>query len=100
MALFAKKKPSLEELEDRKEYLAVETDVASQEADLAEKKAIVKELQKKYGSNWRSTLGLKGKVDLSTLRSFLGGMNKGLKGMGGATYNPNLSPLPRKDLRR
>ena len=54
MALFAKKKPSLEELEDRKEYLAVETDVASQEADLAEKKAIVKELQKKYGSNWRS----------------------------------------------
>jgi len=100
MGLFKGKRPSLEELEERKEYLAVETEVASQEADLAEKKAIVKELRRKYGSDWRSTLGLKGRVDLQTLRGFLGGMKRGLKGMGGATYNSNLSPLPGRNLRR
>lgn len=98
--LFGGKKPSLEDLEDQKEYLAVETDVASQEADLAEKRAIVKELKKKYGSGWKNILGLRGKIDLQTLRSILGGMHKGLKSQGGALYNPNLSPLPSKNLRR
>jgi len=100
VGLLTKKKPSLEELEEKKEYLAVETEVASQEADLAEKRAIVKELRRKYGSDWRSTLGLKGRLDLQTLRSFLGGMKRGLKGMGSATSNPNLSPLPGRNLRR
>ena len=95
-----KKKPTLEELEERKEYLAVETDVASQEADLTEKEAIIKELKRKYGRDWKSILGLGGKLDLSTLRSILGGMSKGLKGQGGALYNPHLSPLPGKNLRR
>ena len=99
MGLF-KKKPTLGELEERKDYLEVETEVASQEAELAEKKAIIRELKKKYGSDWKSTLGLRGRLDLQTLRSFVGTLQKGIGGMGKATYNPNLSPLPRKNLKR
>lgn len=99
MGLF-KKKPTLEQLEDRKDYLKVETEVASKEAELAEQKVIIKELKKKYGSGWKSTLGLKGRLDLQTLRSFVGSLQKGAKGLGKATYNPSLSPLPRKNIGR
>ncbi len=100
MGLFKRKRPTLEELEDRNEYLAVESEVASKEAEVAERKAVVKELKRKYGSDWKSTLGLRGLPSLETLRSFLGGMKKGLQGMGRATSNPNLSPLPGRNLRR
>ena len=100
MSLFPKKKPSLEELEEKKEYLAVETEVASQEVDLAERKATIKLLEKKYGSSWRSILGLKGKLDLSTLRSFLGGAKAGLSKMNRGRPNPNLNPVPGRELRR
>ena len=100
MCLLTKRRPTLEELEEKKEYLSVESEVASKEAEVAEKRAIVKELKAKYGSGWRQTLGLKGRLDLQTLRSILGGMKKGLKGIGGAVYNPNLSPFPGRNLRR
>jgi len=100
VGLITGKKPSLEDLEDQKEYLDVKSEVASREAEVAEKEAIVKELKRKYGSGWKNILGLRGRIDLQTLRSVLGGMSKGLKGQGGALYNPNLSPLPGKNLRR
>jgi len=100
MGLFGKKTKSLEELEDRNELLKVESEVVSREAEVAEKEAVIKELRRKYGSGWKNILGLRGKIDLQTLRSFLGGMKRGLKGMGSATYNSNLSPLPGRNLRR
>jgi len=100
MGLLTRKKPSLEELEERKEYLTVESEVASKRAEVAEKEAIIKELRSKYGTNWRNILGLGGRLDLQTLRSVLGQMKKGLVGSRGALYNPNLSPLPNKNLRR
>jgi len=94
MGLFQKK--SIEELEARNELLKVETEVAGREAEIVEKQATIKELKRRYGSGWRSVLGLKGKVDLNTLRSFLSSASKGIKGQGGALYNPKLSPLPRR----
>ena len=93
MPLF-KKKPTKDELEERGEYLQAQTEVASREAELAEKEAIKKELKRKYGSSWKSILGLKGKLDLSTLRSILSDMGKGLHKMGSATSNPRLDPRP------
>lgn len=95
-----RRKESIEELEDRRDRLVIEEEVTSREADIAEKEAIIKELKKKYGSGWRHILGLGGILDLQTLRSALVGMKKGLRGMGGATYNPSLNPLPNKNLRR
>lgn len=99
MGILTRKKPSLDELEEKKDYLSVESEVAGKEAEIEEKRQIVNELRKRYGRNWRGTLGLKS-LDLQTLRSVLGGMKRGLVGMGGATPNSYLSPLPGKNLRR
>ncbi len=93
-------KPSLEQLEERKEYLTVENEVVSGEVEIAEKEAIIKELKKKYGSSWKNLLGLKGRLNIQTLRSVLAGPRKGLQSMAGTTYNPGLSPLPGRSLRR
>lgn len=100
MGLLTRKKESIEELEDRRDRLVIEEEVTSREAAIAEKKAIVRELKARYGSDWKHILSLGGRLDLQTLRSALVGMKKGLRGMGGATYNPSLSPLPNKNLRR
>ena len=95
MDLFKQKK-SVDELEEEGTRLSIQSENVSREAEIAEKQAIVRGLKKKYGSDWRSKLGLRGKIDLDTLRSFLSSASKGLKGQGGALYNPNLSPLPRR----
>jgi len=98
MSLFRRSKPSMEELETRNENLILEEEVVSREASVAEKKAIVKELRDKYGSDWKRTLGLKGRLSFSDLRHALMSMNQGLKGKYGnsALHNPRLSPLPRR----
>lgn len=97
MSLFGKRKESVDQLEEKRDRLIIESDIASKEQEIAEREATIKELRKRYGPGWKNILGLKGRVDLSTLRSILDGMKKGLKGKGGALYNPNLSPLPRKE---
>lgn len=100
MGLLNRKKSSLEDLEDKKEYLTIESEVVSREAEVAEKEAIIKELRDKYGSNWKDILGLRGKLNLQTLRSVLAAPKAGLRGMAGAFGNPNLSSLPPRILRR
>jgi len=96
MPLFRRDKPSVEVLEETRDRLIVENEVESLSASVAEKKAIVKELRKQYGKNWRATLGLKGMLNISDLRNALGGMKKGLVGDRDALYNPKLSPLPKR----
>lgn len=93
-------KLSLEDLEDKKEYLIVESEVVSREAEVVEKEAIIKELHKKYGSGWKRLLGLGGQLNIQTLRSVLAGPRKGLQAMSSATYNKSLDPLPPRNLRR
>lgn len=100
MGLFKKKKPSLEELEDRKEYLTVQSEVVSKEAEVAEKEAIIKELKKKYGSGWRNILGLKGVLNLQTLRSVLADSGRGLRKMGSSFISPELGKPPSIRFRR
>ena len=96
MPVFGRPKPTQEQLEVRNESLILEEEVATREASVAEKKAIVKELRSKYGSDWKRTLGLKGRLSFSDLRHALMSMNQGLKGQYGssALHNPRLSPLP------
>jgi len=93
---FFEKKKSIDELEEDGARLTIESDNAGKEAEIAEKRATIKELRKRYGPGWRSVLSLKGKVSLSTLQGFLGDAKRGLQGASRATYNPKLSPLPRR----
>jgi len=107
MSLF-KKKPTLSEMEDNLEYLDMEGKVSGKEAEVAERRAIVKKLEQEYGRDWKKTLGIK-REDLATLRSFLGSAKKGLQksylntpkpsgtthlSSPGSSGRPTLSPLP------
>ena len=66
---------SIEELEDDLDSVSLRSQIASQETEIAEKKAIMAELKSKYGSNWKSILGLKGIPSLPTLKSMMGGLS-------------------------
>jgi hypothetical protein len=58
--------------------LEMEHEIVNQQAEMAERKAIIKEFEKRYGPEWKKMFGLKGWVDLSTLRS----LQKGNTGLG------------------
>jgi len=98
VGIFPKPKRTVEELEKHNEGLILEEEVAVREVSIAEKKAAIGELKKRYGSDWKNTLGLKGKLSISDLRHALMSMNQGLKGQYGnsALHNPRLSPLPKR----
>ncbi len=95
MGIFSEKETT-NQLEEKRDRLIIESDIASKEQDITERQVTIKELKRKYGGNWKNILGLKGHIDLSTLQSFLGGMKKGLSKMGRTTTNPRLDPRPRR----
>lgn len=78
MGFFSRKK-TLAELEEESERLSLEVEVSSKKVDLAEREAVIKEIKKQYGPSWKKILGLKGLVDISTLRSFLTTAKEGLR---------------------
>lgn len=78
MGLF-KRKPTLEQLEEEKEYLTTKEEVTTKQAEVAEREAVISELKRKYGKSWAKTLGISKLTDLSTLRSFLVSAKKGLE---------------------
>ena len=99
------------------EGLEIEVDIADKRKELAEKKAIIAQLRKQYGSDWRKVLGAGASNSISTLRSFLHTANTGLReqsrtslntrGRGGVSKEMVLvgrgsvpSPLPTRDMRR
>ncbi len=67
------------EIEQKIEKTEEKSRLASAEAELAQKEAVVKELKQKYGKNWAKTLGVDKLTDLASLRSFLKGANQGLR---------------------
>ena len=95
-----KKKETVDELENRRDRLIIESEVVTREAEIQEKRMIISELKKKYGGGWRKILGAGGHLDLSTLRSFLGSAKSSLSGIGDTTFNPSLDPRPSRGLRR
>ena len=99
------------------EGLEMEVEIADKRKELAEKKAVITQLKRQYGRDWKSVLGVNTSSSLSTLKSFLRGASQGLRtqsrtslsmgNSGGVTKEMVLprrgsapSPLPNKDLRR
>lgn len=96
MGLFTHKK-DLGELEEERDKMVIEEEIASHKANISEREAAVQELKARYGPKWKATLGLKGIVDLPTLRSFLSDAKKGLEGGGGVSAKPGrIMPSPHK----
>jgi hypothetical protein len=73
MALFSRSP------EERLESMEVENEVLTHQKEMAEKRAVISELKKKYGPGWRKLLG--GDMSLSSLKSFLGSSNAGMRKM-------------------
>jgi len=93
--LDGKKVGSEEDLYARAGKLEIQEEVADREARVAEKEAIVKELRRKYGPDWRKTLGIDKLTDMETLKSFLSSAKTGMSKSSMMTFNPALSPLPK-----
>jgi len=91
--LNGKNKESEEDLHKKIGRLEIQEEVADREAKVAEKEAIVKELKKRYGNDWKKTLGFNNLTDMDTLRSFLSSAKDGMAKSSNFTYNPALSPL-------
>jgi hypothetical protein len=98
------RKPSIDTLESEKDRLEIESEVMSKKAEVAEKEAIIRELKSRYGPGWRNILGVFGKVDLQTLRTFLKGAKEGMVRAGLPKYGSKLgeagSSIPGKGLKR
>ena len=73
MGFLPKRKKDIGELDADLDKVKVEEEIATHEANKAEKEAIIKQLKSQYGFNWKSLLGIKGDADTSTLRSLLKG---------------------------
>lgn len=98
------------------EGLEIEVDIADKRKELAEKKAVIAQLRRQYGGDWRKVLGLGASSSISTLKSFLRTANTGLHEQsktslgthrGGVSKDMVFvgrrsvpSPLPNRDLRR
>ena len=83
MGLLPKKKKTMSELEEEKDRAIIEEEILTKKAESAERKAVIAELEKKYGGGWMKMLGVNKLTDLSTLRSFLKGAKKGLENESG-----------------
>ena len=83
--------PSPEKQEHKLEGLKMTNEVVTKEAEIAEKRAVINDLKKRYGNGWMSIMGVKVIPDIATLRGFLSTAQKGGNKMGSSFINPNLS---------
>jgi hypothetical protein len=70
MSIFKSRK-SLDSLYEDEEYFREEGVVNDLKARSLERKKVVAELEREYGSDWKRVLGLSGRPPLETLKSFL-----------------------------
>ena len=69
--ILGKEEKSVEDLEEDLEKLKIQTDIQGARTELAERKALERELKSKYGAGWKKILGLKGLISVPTLKSAL-----------------------------
>lgn len=96
MGFLSKKKPTLEQLEEERDRAVIEEETYTKKAEIAERQAVISELEKKYGKSWTKRLGISKLTDLVTLRSFLKGTKTSMEGeankIGGSTLKSLVMP--------
>lgn len=100
MGILNGKKRSESELYEEAARLDIEGEVTSKEAEIAQREAVIAQLRKEYGPDWKRTLGVDKLTDLATLRAFLTSAKASMRTAGSPVGNPNLSPLPPGNMRR
>jgi hypothetical protein len=78
MSLFSKKK-DIGVLAEESEYYKMEAETNGLKADALERRKVVKELEREYGSGWQKILGLTSKSSLESLKSFCTKFKTGAK---------------------
>lgn len=97
MGLFSKPH-NLEKVEKDKAYYKAESEMLQYKSEAEEKKAVIQQLKKEYGPGWKKLLGIGGKEDSSTLKSFLTRFKVKAKDLH-STGTDKLSPLPGNQMR-
>lgn len=96
------------EKEELLERLRVDNEVAQEEVELEQRRALIKQIRREYGRDWKKMLGLSGKVSLQDLRVFLRGCKQGLQSEyasarysnRGSRLDPAPPPPPTRRIRR
>lgn len=92
MGIFSRS-PTAEQLDERLDGVTVENQILTQQKEIAEKEAIIKQLKQQYGPGWKKILGIGSHIDLQSLRTFLKASKQGLERAGGPRSNQLLSPI-------
>ena len=92
MGFLNKPRPTIDELEEEKDRVVLEEEILTKQAESEERKAVISELKKKYGTGWKKLLGANNSTTLSTLRSFL---RTAKQGMEGRTAKEGSTPISR-----
>ena len=79
MGLLNRSHKSIDELEADLEASMLESKIAGNESDIAERRALIKELEKRHGPGWRQLLGAKSHLNLADLRGFLSSAKGGMR---------------------
>jgi len=93
MGFLSKKKPTIAELEEERDRAVIEEETYTKKAETAERRAVISELEKKYGKSWWKRLGISKLTDLTTLRSFLKGTKSGMEEEAGKVGSQTLRSL-------
>ena len=92
MGLFSKAH-DLEKVSTELEYYKTEAEMLQYKSEAAERKAVIKKLEREYGPNWKKILGVGGNSDTSTLKSFLSRFKTNSQHLHSGDRN-KLNPLP------
>ena len=82
MGLFDRKK-SPEAMEEELEYSKMEAEILTYKSATEERKAVIAQLKKQYGTNWAKRLGISKLLDLQSLKGFLASSKAGLRATAG-----------------
>lgn len=77
MSVFDSESPT-KGLEIERDRAKIQAETATYRAETAEREAVVKQLKREYGRDWKKVLGVGGGTDTHTLRSFLSGAKQGM----------------------
>jgi len=99
MGILDGKKVSENRLYEEAGKLEIQEEVVNRQSRIAEREAVIKQLKREYGPDWKKTLGLDKLTDVETLKSFLRSAKASMSKSGNTTFNPGLSPLPPSSLR-
>lgn len=93
MGILDGKKESEEKLYEEASKLEIQEEVTDRRSRIAQREAVIKELKREYGPDWKKTLGISSLMDVESLKSFLSSAKVSMSRAGNPVSNPAISPV-------